>query len=187
MTTWKLRIAAALRILHPRRPVYAFGDSSACKSGETLMSDSVLGYFHLDLYRLGNYHENKLDAVRDRDVERVRFYRSPGNSDSKVQTGRAGEVEWIVAGPAGGISLFDDIPTAPISGKHWYKIPAGVKIPTGLALYAGRRVAGKATHYTLHATVQMPMDNFKALLRTIAVDAKITPLFDTTSHSTGKR
>ena len=150
------------------------------------MSDSVLGYFHLDLYRLGNYNQNKLDAIRDRDVERVRFYRVAGRGDSKVPTGRSGEVEWISAGPAGGISLFDDIHTAPIGGKHWYKIPAGVKIPSGLGLHAGRAVPRRATHYTLHAALDMPMDNFKILLRTIAQDVKITALFDT-SRADGTR
>lgn len=57
------------------------------------MTDTVLGYFHLDLYRLGNAHRNKIDVLRDRDVEGIRFFRVAGKSDSPVPTNHSGEVE----------------------------------------------------------------------------------------------
>ena len=78
---------------------------------------------------------------------------------------------WLHPGPQGGISLFDDIQTAPIEGNHWFKIPKDPpeksKLPPGLALFKGTVKKNKATHYTIYPTVAMPLDNFKSLLRSI--------------------
>ncbi|MCG6970330.1 MAG: hypothetical protein LJE85_11230 [Gammaproteobacteria bacterium] len=79
----------------------------------------------------------------------------------------------------GGISLFDDVATAPISGKFWYKIPENVKLPDGLGLYDSRKKPGKATHYTIFPAHKMPLDDFIQLLKDLARDPLIVPLFET--------
>ncbi|MCF6259113.1 MAG: hypothetical protein L3J98_02975 [Gammaproteobacteria bacterium] len=141
------------------------------------MANEYFGYFMLDLYRLGNSKHNKIDVVRNRDIEEIEFYRYRGK-DSKIATGRPGEVQWVKGGIGGGISLFDDIDTAPISGRFWYKIPKGIQIPSGLGLCDSRKRPNKATHYTIFPAVDMPLDNFKVLLRGIAENVKVTALFE---------
>ncbi len=140
------------------------------------MPKKYYGYFPLDLFRLGNNKHNKIDMIRNRDIEEIEFYRCRG-LDTKTPTGNSGEVRWVKGGPGGGISLFDDILTAPISGKFWYRIPRDVKIPDGLGLCDSRRKPNKATHYTIFPAVDMPLDNFKLLLRQISENVKIKPLF----------
>jgi len=120
-----------------------------------------------------------LDTVRDRDIQEMEFYRSPGGKDSKVPTGTPGEVRWVKGGTLGGISLFDDIDTAPISGKFWYKIPENVSLPDGLGLYDSRKKPGKATHYTIYPVHDMPLDNFILLLKELAKDPQIVAMFKT--------
>jgi hypothetical protein len=118
-------------------------------------------YFPLDLYRLGGIKNNerwdKMDHVRPRDIRKIVF-----ELNGKTL---------LNPGPEGGISLFDDIDTAPIQGNHWFKIPKDLpgksKMPPGIALYKGTTKKGKATHYTLYPTIEMPLDNFKLLLRSI--------------------
>jgi hypothetical protein len=118
-------------------------------------------YFPLDLYRLGGVKDDepwdKMDHVRHRDIRNIEFIRNG--------------LTWLHPGPQGGISLFDDVKTAPIKGNHWFKIPKDApdqsKLPPGLALYKGTEKKGKATHYTIYPTVEMPLDNFKLLLRSI--------------------
>lgn len=140
------------------------------------MTKEYLGFFPLDLYRLGNAEGNKIDVIRNRDIEEIEFYRCRG-IDSKVPTGQSGEVRWVKGGPGGGISLFDDIATAPITGKYWYKIPKDEKIPAGLGLCDSKKRPGKATHYQIYPAVDMPLDNFKLLLRQIAESVKVNPMF----------
>jgi hypothetical protein len=140
------------------------------------MAKEYYGYFPLALFRLGNSDRNKIDVVRNRDIEEIEFYRC-GGVDSKTPTGRSGEVRWVKGGPGGGISLYDDIDTAPISGKFWYKIPTTVEITDGLGLCDSRRKNNKATHYTIYPAVDMTLDNFKLLLRGIAEDVKIEEMF----------
>ena len=118
-------------------------------------------YFPLDLFRLGGVQNekpiSKMDHVRPRDIRNIEFTRNGAT--------------WLHAGPQGGISLFDDIKTAPIKGNNWFKIPKdspeNSKLPPGLALYKGTEKKGIATHYTIYPTVEMPLDNFKLLLRSI--------------------
>lgn len=140
------------------------------------MAKKYYGYFPLNLYRLGKKDDNKLDTVRGRDIEKVVFYRHRG-VDSKVETGRSGEVCWVKGGSNGGISLFDDIETAPIKGKFWYKIPEGVTLPPELGLADSRKAEGKSTHYRIFPVMDMSLDNFKILLRQIAEDVKIQEMF----------
>jgi hypothetical protein len=140
------------------------------------MPKSYFGFFPLDLYRLGSSDHHKLDVVRDRDVSRVEFYRYKG-VDYPASTGKPGEVRWLRAGPQGGISLFDDIATAPITGKFWYKIPIGTKLPPGLAIADSVFRPDKATHYNIYPVSEMPLDNFKLLLRQVAELAEIKPMF----------
>ncbi len=139
------------------------------------MIKKYYGYFPLDLFRLGNSDSNKIDVVRNRDIEEIEFYRYRG-VDSIVPTGNKGEVRWVKGGPGGGISLFDDISTAPISGKFWYRIPIDVEIPGGLGLIDSRKKKNKATHYTIFPAVDMPLDDFKLLLREISEDVRINPM-----------
>lgn len=141
------------------------------------MTTEYYGYFPLDLFRLGSSQSNKIDVIRDRDIEEIDFYRCQG-SDSKLPTGNSGEVRWVKGGPNGGISLFDDIETAPITGKFWYRIPIDVEIPGGLGLCDSRKRPNKATHYTIFPAVDMPLDNFKLLLRQIAENVRVTALFN---------
>ncbi len=141
------------------------------------MVKEYYGYFELDLFRLGNSEHNKIDVVRNRDIEEIEFYRCCG-VDSKTPTGRSGEVRWVKGGPGGGISLFDDIKSAPISGKFWYIIPKNVSIPDGLGLCDSRRKRNKATHYTIFPAIDMPLDSFKILLRQIAEDIKVKAMFE---------
>jgi hypothetical protein len=108
-------------------------------------------YFPLDLYRLGNSGKNKIDVVRDRDIKNIEFYRVQG-VDYPVPTGKLGEVRWVRAGKRGGISLFDDIDTAPIKGKFWYKIPQDIKLPDGLTLCDSKKKPDLAVHYTQQLT-----------------------------------
>lgn len=140
------------------------------------MGKEYFGYFPLDLFRLGNFESNKIDVVRNRDIEAIVFYRCRG-VDSKVATGQSGEVVWVKGGPNGGISLFDDIETAPITGKFWYKIAKTAEIPAGLGLADSKKKLNKATHYQIFPSADMPLDNFKLLLRQIAEDAKVSALF----------
>jgi hypothetical protein len=140
------------------------------------MPKEYYGYFPLDLFRLGSSQSNKIDVVRNSDIAELEFYRRKG-ADSKTPTGDPGEVRWLKGGPAGGISLFDDIDTAPITGKFWYKIPRNVDIPDGLGLIDSRKKAGRAVHYQIFPAVDMPYDNFILLLRQIAEDVRIDPAF----------
>ncbi len=140
------------------------------------MTKQYYGYFPLDLYRLGTKDSNRIDAVRDRDILRSEFYRCQG-VDSKTPTGKPSEIRWVKGGISGGISLFDDIATAPISGKYWYKIPKDVDVPDGLGVCDSHARAGQATHYTIFPSVDMPLDNFKLLLRQIAENVKISAMF----------
>jgi len=149
------------------------------------MVKKYYGYFGLDLFRLGNGERNKIDIVRNRDIEEIEFYRCCG-VDSKTPTGRIGEVRWVKGGPGGGISLFDDIESAPISGRFWYRIPVGVDIPSGLGLCDSRRKKNRATHYTIFPATPMPLDNFKALLREIAEDVKVKPMFEKKKIDNGR-
>ncbi len=149
------------------------------------MAQEYYGYFPLDLYRLGNKERNKIDILRNRDIAEIVFYRYRG-VDSKVETGRSGEICWVKGGPNGGISLFDDIKSAPISGKFWYKIPKNVDIPSGLGLCDSRKKLNKATHYTIFPAVDMPLDNFKLLLRQIAEDVKVKAMFDRIESNAGQ-
>jgi hypothetical protein len=78
--------------------------------------------------------------------------------------------KWVRCVPSPrGISTFDRPDT--FRGKTWlyYKIPAGTKIPYGLAIikdgYNGRL---SATHYTIAPAWDMPLDHFKALLNALA-------------------
>lgn len=148
------------------------------------MPQEYYGYFPLDLFRLGNKDSNKIDILRNRDIAEIVFYRYRG-ADSKFETGRSGEVCWVKGGPNGGISLFDDIDTAPISGKFWYKIPQNVSIPSGLGLCDSRKKIGKATHFTIFPSTDMPLDNFKLLLRQIAEDVKVKAMFTRTESNIG--
>ncbi|KPJ92107.1 MAG: hypothetical protein AMJ53_10030 [Gammaproteobacteria bacterium SG8_11] len=143
------------------------------------MPNTFFARFPIDLYRLGNKSSNKLDVIRDRDIQEMEFYRSPGCKDSKVPTGTPGEVRWVKGGPLGGISLFDDVATAPISGRFWYKIPENVTLPDGLGLYDSRKKPGKATHYTIFPTHDMPLDDFIVLLKELARNPLIVALFET--------
>ncbi len=64
-----------------------------------------------------------------------------------------------------GISTFDQ-PGVP-KGKDWvhYKIPAGTKIPKGLAIVKDSyNDSVKATHYTIAPAHDMPISAFKSLL-----------------------
>jgi hypothetical protein len=140
------------------------------------MPNEYYGYFPLDLFRLGSSRSNKLDFVRNADVEDLEFYRCRG-VDSKTPTGAPGEVRWLKGGISGGISLFDDIDTAPITGKFWYRIPKHVEIPDGLGLVDSRRKSRRAVHYQIFPAVDMPFDNFVLLLRQIAENVRINPMF----------
>ena len=101
-------------------------------------------YFPLDLYRLGGIKDNepwdKMDHVRHSDIRKIEFTRNV--------------VTWLHPGPQGGISLFDDIKTAPIKGNHWFKIPKDSpdqsKLPPGLALFKGteKKVKQHTIQYT---------------------------------------
>lgn len=133
------------------------------------------------MYRLGNAEGNKIDVIRNRAIEEIEFYRCRGVV-SKVPTGQPGEVHWVKGGPGGGISLFDDIETAPIIGKYWYRIPKNEKIPTGLGICDSKKRTGKATHYQIYPTVDMPLDNFKLLLRQIAESVNVNPMFIKVIH-----
>ena len=148
------------------------------------MAQKFYGYFPLNLYRLGNKGGNKIDILRNRDIAEIVFYRYRG-SDSKVETGRSGETCWVKGGPNGGISLFDNIETAPIQGKFWYKIPHNVDIPSGLGVSDSRRKPNKATHYTIFPAVDMPLDNFKLLLRQIAEDVRVKAMFTRIENNVG--
>jgi len=129
----------------------------------------------LNLFRLGKKNDTTMDKIRDRDVKISQFWRTPNFPDSEVETGRAGEVHWIRGGKDGGISLFDDIETAPISGKFWWCIDEGKKIPSAIAIWGdelrkeGAPKPKKAVHYTVYPIVEMPMDTFKLYLRAFAV------------------
>ncbi|MCF6236107.1 MAG: hypothetical protein L3J70_07005 [Gammaproteobacteria bacterium] len=149
------------------------------------MAQKYYGCFPLDLYRLGNKESNKIDILRNRDLAEIIFYRYKG-VDSKVETGKSGEICWVKGGINGGISLFDDIETAPISGKFWYKIPKDVDIPHGLGLSDSRKKPNKATHYTIFPAVDMPLDNFKLLLRQIAENVKVKAMFTRIENNVGQ-
>ncbi len=146
------------------------------------MPNEYYGFFPLDLFRLGSSQSNKIDVVRNSDIAELEFYRCKG-VDSKAPSGAPGEVRWLKGGPAGGISLFDDIDTAPITGKFWYKISRNVDIPDGLGLIDSRRRPGRATHYQIFPAVDMPYDNFILLLRQIAEDVRVDPMF-VAAHTT---
>lgn len=136
---------------------------------------SFIGYVPLDLFRLGRKNDSTMTRIRDRDVKVSQFWRTPGYPDSDVETGRSGEVHWIRGGKQGGISLFDDIESAPISGKFWWKIHKGMKIPPAIAIWGAKpRKEGdpkpkKAVHYTVYPLTDMPMDTFKLHLKSFAI------------------
>ena len=68
-----------------------------------------------------------------------------------------------------GISTFDK-PNVFTRGRwDYYKIPAGTEIPNGLAIIEdGYNVALGAKHYTIAPAFDMPLNQFKHLLNTLA-------------------
>ena len=88
----------------------------------------------------------------------------------------------IRGGRQGGISLFDDVETAPISGNYWWGIKAGKKIPPALAIWGseprekGIPQPNKAVHYTVYPLFEMKMDTFKLHLKDFAVP--MTKMFE---------
>ncbi|BBA32001.1 uncharacterized protein sS8_0031 [Methylocaldum marinum] len=70
-----------------------------------------------------------------------------------------------------GISTFDK-PGIP-SGKDWvhYKIPAGTRLPAGLAIVQDSyNESFGATHYTIAPAYDMPIANFRLLLASFAAE-----------------
>lgn len=70
-----------------------------------------------------------------------------------------------------GISTFDK-PGVP-KGKDWihYKIPAGTLLPTGLAIVQDSyNESFAATHYTIAPAQDMPIANFRLLLKSFAAE-----------------
>ena len=84
----------------------------------------------------------------------------------------------------GGISLFDDYKTAPISSNSWYLIPPEVPIPKGLTLVkANHATAAGATHFTLGPAEPMSLAHFIKVLTPFANDVRIKPVESITNAS----
>ncbi len=122
-------------------------------------------------------HANTLNKVRDRDVLQLVIPGSLGMKDIGLDT----QLDGIrVSGPktrVGGISLFDDYRTAPISSKNWYLIPPEVTIPKALTLVkATTPSAAGATHFTLGPAEPMSLAQFIRILTPFANDERIKPV-----------
>lgn len=79
-------------------------------------------------------------------------------------------VDWVsVKDRPRGISTFDR-PNVFARGRWgYYKIPAGTDIPSGLAIVEdGFNIALGARHYTIAPAFDMPLNQFKNLLNTLA-------------------
>lgn len=90
-------------------------------------------------------------------------------ADIKIEPGADGQ-EWVRARyyPRG-ISTFDK--RGVFKGNQWeyYRIEAGTALPPGLAIVRdGYNRAYGATHYTIAPEWDMPLNQFKALLRELA-------------------
>jgi len=103
------------------------------------------------------------------------------DSLGKKQIGLDTQLDGIrVTGPktrVGGISLFDDFKTAPITSNSWYVIPPEVEIPNGLTLVkANHPSAAGATHYTLGPAEPMTLALFIKMLTPLANDPRVKPV-----------
>jgi len=86
---------------------------------------------------------------------------------------KRGTVSWVtVKDRPRGISTFD-APGVP-NGKDWhyYLIPSGTALPPGLAIVRDEKNSRfGATHYTIAPAYDMPLEQFKNLLNTLALSA----------------
>jgi hypothetical protein len=90
-------------------------------------------------------------------------------ADIKIETGPDGQ-DWVrIRYYPRGISTFDK--RAVFKGNQWeyYRIEAGTVLPEGLAIVRdGYNRVYEATHYTIAPAWDMPLNQFKALLRAFA-------------------
>lgn len=120
---------------------------------------------------------NTINKVRGRDVMDLVIPDSLGKKEIGLYT----KLDGIrVVGPktrVGGISLFDDYKTAPITSNSWYVIPPEVEIPKGLSLVkANHPSQAGATHFTLGPAEPMALSLFIKLLTFLANDPRIKPV-----------
>lgn len=95
----------------------------------------------------------------------------PGQADVKIELKNG--VKWVsVKQQPRGISTFDRAGLP--EGKDWeyYRIPKGTELPIGLAIVKDQfNTKFQSTHYTIAPEYDMPLEQFKTLLRRFAAVA----------------
>ena len=116
------------------------------------------------LFRSGSKSDNKMDHVRTQAMVDAGICAKP--DVGTYEKNGAEHVEKL----SGGISLFNSISRA---RRWWYRIPSRSAIPVGLVLVANfeGEEAVPGTHYQLEPLVDMPMRDFKRLLKEVQIEA----------------
>ena len=132
---------------------------------ETQKDFFVVNFTGVDLFRSGNATEQNLDKVR--------IPPRNGSVDIEIYEQQInGEIITYVDSTSGGISTFD----APLPSQNkkarWWKIPSGTIIPDGLVITKDHTIKPlDITHYTIQPFNDMPLTEYKRLLRILAQSA----------------
>lgn len=113
-----------------------------------------------DLYASGGSPNNDDPALRG---VKIRANKDIGVDDVGMVMGQR------APNPSGG-STFVDPATAPIRSNHWYRLPAGTRMPRGLMyIRDGEDVGGimPQGHATIYPTQAMPFQEFDNLYRSL--------------------
>jgi hypothetical protein len=132
---------------------------------ETIENFFIANFTSIALYRSGNATGPRLNQVRIPPKE--------GTIDIEIYEKEVnGEKMIYVDSTSGGISTFD----APLPSQNkkvrWWKIPAGTIIPHGLIITKDHSIESiNITHYTIRPLNDMPLTEYKKLLRILAQKA----------------
>ena len=88
-----------------------------------------------------------------------------------MEVTRNGERWVLVKDKPRGLSTFDKPGIPPGKGWEYYRIPAGTRLPEGLAIVEDNyNEKFKATHYTIAPAFDMPISQFKGKLLELAAE-----------------
>jgi len=86
-----------------------------------------------------------------------------------------GEIMTYVDSTSGGLSTFDAPLPSQHKNAHWWKIPSSTIIPDGLVITKDHTIKQlDITHYTIQPSNDMPLTEYKRLLRILAKSAQPT-------------